>query len=123
MFNEVTQAGTHRAQFGQSFAIPHPVNKKVEYPVRYGISLSRSCEAMPSVISGRSARYAHPASALLVPEGIPFLVSQDECVVSSHHFPRKDKICLAMFHFRAGEGDLVSLAETHAHEVEKGLGA
>lgn len=65
MFNEVIQAGTHRAQFGQSFPISHPVNKKVEYPVRYGISLSRSCEAMPSIISGRSARYAHPASALL----------------------------------------------------------
>ena len=29
MFNEVIQAGRHRAQFGQSFPISHPVNKKV----------------------------------------------------------------------------------------------
>jgi hypothetical protein len=29
MFNDVIESGTHRAQFGQSLTMSHPVNKKV----------------------------------------------------------------------------------------------
>lgn len=36
---------------------------------------------------------------------------------------REDEFRFALFHFRAGERDPVSLAEVHAHVVEKGLRA
>jgi hypothetical protein len=61
-------------------------------------------------------------SALRSPDRIPFPVSQDECVIAFHHFPRKNKVGLAVFHFRAGERNFVSFVETHTHVVKKRLG-
>jgi hypothetical protein len=58
-----------------------------------------------------------------IPNRGAFRVTEDEGVVSLHHFPSQDEFRFALFHFRAGEGDLVSLAEVHAHVVEKGLRA
>jgi hypothetical protein len=71
----------------------------------------------PGLVSFREA------SSAPVPDRICFLVSQDERVVLLHHFPSKDEVCLALLHLRAGEGDLVTFTDVHAHVVEEGLWA
>jgi hypothetical protein len=63
------------------------------------------------------------ASMAPSPDGVPFVIAEDECVILLHDFTRKGEVCLALLYLRAGEGDLVSFTEAHAHIVEEGLRA
>ena len=56
------------------------------------------------------------------PDGIAFVVAEDEGVTTLHDFAGEDEVGFTLLDFRAGQGDFVRFAETHAHVVEKGPG-
>jgi hypothetical protein len=57
------------------------------------------------------------------PDGIAFVVAENEGACTLHDFAGEDEVGFALLNFGAGEGDFVPFAEAHAHVVEKGLGA
>src|SRR5213593_1808118 len=56
------------------------------------------------------------------PDGASFLVAEHQRVVTLYHLARKDEISFALFDFRAGKRDFITLAEAKSHVREKGLG-
>src|SRR5438874_340229 len=62
------------------------------------------------------------SSSAPAPDGASFLVAEHQRVVTLYHLARKDEISFALFDFRAGERDFITLAEAKSHVREKGLG-
>src|ERR1039457_5062094 len=86
----------------------------------------------PSESSSITALYVHKlrtsASTLRfearsVPDGVAFLVPQNECIVTPNHFSGENDFSFALLNSRSCENDLFSLAEIHAHIVQKCLRA
>src|SRR6185437_11145476 len=70
-----------------------------------------------------SVRFLIKPSAVSVPDWISLGIAQGKGVVSFYYFPREKEFTIRLLDFRAGERDLISLAEVHAHVVHEGLGA
>src|SRR6185437_9010755 len=70
-----------------------------------------------------SVRFLIKPSAVSVPDWISLGIAQGKGVVSFYYFPREKEFTIRLLDFRAGERDLVSLAEVHSHVVHEGLGA
>src|SRR5437870_13797961 len=63
-----------------------------------------------------------PSSTAPAPDGASFLVAEHQRVVTLYHIARKDEFSFALFDFRAGKRDFITLAEAKSHVREKGLG-
>src|SRR6266550_2439489 len=75
--------------------------------------------AFPNSLAHRMRLLSSSAPA---PDGASFLVAEHQRVVTLYHLARKDEISFALFDFRAGERDFITLAEAKSHVREKGLG-
>jgi hypothetical protein len=52
LFNEVIDSAVHRAQFGQTLSVSHPLGRKFGISGEICISLSPFCGATPSATCG-----------------------------------------------------------------------
>jgi len=86
-------------------------------------SVSRRQDVKPTIVLDRGVISWKEHSMAPVPDGIAFLVSQDECFVPLHYFTSEGEIDFALLNFRTGENDFIPLTEAHPHVHEKGLWA